>query len=42
MRDRTRYLYLAVIVAVVLGILVGFIWPDVGKELKPSAPASWR
>ncbi|NRQ34651.1 cation:dicarboxylase symporter family transporter [Nonomuraea sp. NN258] len=35
MRDRTRYLYLAVIVAVVLGIAVGFIWPDVGKELKP-------
>ncbi|MEO3867800.1 cation:dicarboxylase symporter family transporter [Nonomuraea sp. B12E4] len=35
MRDRTRYLYLAVIVAVVLGILVGLIWPDVGKELKP-------
>ncbi|GAA2209194.1 C4-dicarboxylate transporter DctA [Nonomuraea monospora] len=35
MRDRTRYLYLAVIVAVLLGILVGFIWPDVGKELKP-------
>ncbi|MEV0389470.1 cation:dicarboxylase symporter family transporter [Nonomuraea sp. NPDC050643] len=35
MRDRTRYLYLAVIVAVLLGIMVGFIWPDVGKELKP-------
>ncbi|WP_188186703.1 cation:dicarboxylate symporter family transporter [Nonomuraea sp. SYSU D8015] len=35
MRDRTRYLYLAVIAAVLLGILVGFIWPDVGKELKP-------
>ncbi|MER6951551.1 cation:dicarboxylase symporter family transporter [Nonomuraea sp. NPDC000554] len=35
MRDRTRYLYLAVIVAVVLGILVGYLWPDVGKELKP-------
>jgi aerobic C4-dicarboxylate transport protein len=35
MRDRTRYLYVAVIVAVLLGILVGFLWPDVGKELKP-------
>ncbi|WP_214317212.1 cation:dicarboxylate symporter family transporter [Nonomuraea sediminis] len=35
MRDRTRYLYLAVIAAVLLGILVGFIWPDVGKALKP-------
>ncbi|WP_101789000.1 cation:dicarboxylate symporter family transporter [Nonomuraea indica] len=35
MRDRTRYLYLAVIVAVLAGILVGFVWPDVGKELKP-------
>ncbi|MFF0863754.1 cation:dicarboxylate symporter family transporter [Nonomuraea sp. NPDC050227] len=35
MRDRTRYLYLAVIVAVLLGILVGFVWPEAGKELKP-------
>ncbi|MFG1706147.1 cation:dicarboxylate symporter family transporter [Nonomuraea sp. M3C6] len=35
MRDRTRYLYLAVIAAVLLGILVGFVWPDVGKELRP-------
>ncbi|MFI9560589.1 hypothetical protein [Nonomuraea endophytica] len=35
MRDRTRYLYLAVIVAVVAGIAIGLIWPDVGKELKP-------
>jgi aerobic C4-dicarboxylate transport protein len=35
MRDRTRYLYLAVIAAVLLGILVGFVWPDVGKALKP-------
>lgn len=34
MRDRTRYLYLAVIAAVVAGIAVGLIWPDVGKELK--------
>ena len=35
MRDRTRYLYLAVIAAVLLGILVGFVWPDVGQGLKP-------
>ncbi|MEU4234548.1 cation:dicarboxylase symporter family transporter [Nonomuraea sp. NPDC026600] len=35
MRDRTRYLYLAVIGAVLLGILVGFVWPDVGQALKP-------
>jgi aerobic C4-dicarboxylate transport protein len=34
-RDRTRYLYLAVIVAVVAGIAVGFAAPEVGKELKP-------
>ncbi|WP_338700677.1 cation:dicarboxylase symporter family transporter [Streptomyces sp. Q6] len=34
-RDRTHYLYIAVIVAVVLGIAVGFIWPDFAKELKP-------
>ncbi|NUW39183.1 cation:dicarboxylate symporter family transporter [Nonomuraea rhodomycinica] len=35
MRDRTRYLYLAVIVAVLAGIVVGFVWPDVGQALKP-------
>jgi Na+/H+-dicarboxylate symporter len=34
-RDRTRYLYLAVIVAVLAGIAVGLAAPDVGKELKP-------
>ncbi|MEV1158659.1 cation:dicarboxylase symporter family transporter [Micromonospora chokoriensis] len=34
-RDRTRFLYLAVIVAVVAGIVVGLVAPDFGKELKP-------
>ncbi|MDG4780532.1 cation:dicarboxylase symporter family transporter [Micromonospora sp. WMMD961] len=34
-RDRTRYLYLAVIVAVLAGIMVGLVAPDFGKELKP-------
>ena len=34
-RDRTHYLYLAVIVAVVAGIVVGLVAPDFGKELKP-------
>src|SRR5690242_13625701 len=34
-RDRTRYLYLAVIVAVIAGVVVGFAAPEVGKELKP-------
>ncbi|WP_328294464.1 cation:dicarboxylase symporter family transporter [Kineococcus sp. NBC_00420] len=34
-RDRTHFLYIAVIVAVALGIAVGLIFPDVGKELKP-------
>jgi aerobic C4-dicarboxylate transport protein len=34
-RDRTHYLYIAVIVAVVLGIAVGLLAPDVGKALKP-------
>jgi len=32
---RTHYLYIAVIVAVALGILVGFAAPDFAKELKP-------
>jgi aerobic C4-dicarboxylate transport protein len=34
-RDRTHFLYIAVIVAVALGIAVGLIFPEVGKELKP-------
>ncbi|MFD9031862.1 cation:dicarboxylate symporter family transporter [Streptomyces sp. NPDC059567] len=34
-RDRTHYLYLAVIAAVVLGITVGFVAPGVAVELKP-------
>ncbi|WP_305784649.1 cation:dicarboxylate symporter family transporter [Symbioplanes lichenis] len=34
-RDRTHYLYLAVIGAVLLGIAVGFIVPDFAVELKP-------
>ncbi|MEU6255132.1 cation:dicarboxylase symporter family transporter [Streptomyces sp. NPDC047043] len=34
-RDRTHYLYIAVIAAVALGIAVGLIWPEVGVELKP-------
>jgi aerobic C4-dicarboxylate transport protein len=34
-RDRTHYLYIAVLAAVALGILVGLVWPDFGKDLKP-------
>ncbi|WP_173745326.1 cation:dicarboxylate symporter family transporter [Actinoplanes sp. TFC3] len=34
-RDRTHLLYLAVIGAVLLGIAVGFLFPDFAKELKP-------
>ncbi|MFF4228093.1 cation:dicarboxylate symporter family transporter [Streptomyces sp. NPDC001820] len=34
-RDRTHYLYIAVIVAVVLGIAVGLAAPDFATELKP-------
>ncbi|RJQ84984.1 cation:dicarboxylate symporter family transporter [Amycolatopsis panacis] len=34
-RDRTRYLYLAVIAAVVLGVAVGLLWPSFGKGLAP-------
>jgi aerobic C4-dicarboxylate transport protein len=34
-RNRTHYLYLAVIVAVVLGILFGVVAPDAAVELKP-------
>ncbi|MFG2127518.1 cation:dicarboxylate symporter family transporter [Streptomyces sp. NPDC048751] len=34
-RDRTHYLYIAVIVAVAIGIAVGLIAPDFAVELKP-------
>ncbi len=34
-RDRTHYLYIAVIVAVLAGIIVGFAAPGVAVELKP-------
>ncbi|GGS33553.1 cation:dicarboxylate symporter family transporter [Actinokineospora fastidiosa] len=34
-RDRTHWLYLAVIAAVVLGVGVGLIAPDLAKDLKP-------
>ncbi|MFD8354420.1 cation:dicarboxylase symporter family transporter [Streptomyces sp. ARC32] len=34
-RDRTHYLYIAVIIAVALGIAVGLIAPDFATELKP-------
>ncbi len=38
-RDRTHYLYLAVIVAVLLGIVVGFVAPDFAVQLKPIGSA---
>jgi aerobic C4-dicarboxylate transport protein len=34
-KDRTHWLYVAVIVAVLAGIAVGFLAPGVAKELKP-------
>ncbi|GAA0818060.1 cation:dicarboxylate symporter family transporter [Streptosporangium amethystogenes subsp. fukuiense] len=38
-RDRTHYLYIAVIAAVVAGVTVGLVAPDLGKELKPLGTA---
>ncbi|GAA4699124.1 cation:dicarboxylate symporter family transporter [Nocardioides nanhaiensis] len=38
-RNRSHYLYLAVIVAVALGIAVGLIWPSFAVELKPLGQA---
>jgi aerobic C4-dicarboxylate transport protein len=38
-RDRGHYLYIAVIVAVVLGIAVGILAPGVGQELRPLGTA---
>ncbi|WTL45984.1 cation:dicarboxylase symporter family transporter [Streptomyces sp. NBC_01497] len=34
-RDRTHFLYIAVVVAVLLGILVGFVAPGTAVQLKP-------
>src|SRR3954447_24396579 len=34
-RDKTRFLYLAVILAVAAGVVVGLLWPGPAKELKP-------
>lgn len=34
-RDRTHFLYIAVIAAVLAGIAVGFAFPEAGKALKP-------
>jgi aerobic C4-dicarboxylate transport protein len=33
--DKSHYLYMAVIAAVILGALVGLLFPEVGKSLKP-------
>ena len=33
--DRTHYLYMSVIAAVVLGIVVGLVAPELGKAVKP-------
>jgi aerobic C4-dicarboxylate transport protein len=38
-RDRTHYLYVAVVVAVALGIAVGFLFPDFAVQLKPIGTA---
>ncbi|MGH3588743.1 MAG: cation:dicarboxylate symporter family transporter, partial [Pseudonocardia sp.] len=38
-KDRTHYLYLAVIVAVALGVAVGFVAPDFAVGLKPVGSA---
>ena len=38
-RDRSHLLYLAVIVAVILGVVVGILWPDVGVALRPIGTA---
>src|SRR6478736_4836314 len=34
-KDRSHYLYMAVIAAVIAGIAVGILAPEVGKALKP-------
>jgi len=38
-KDRTHFLYVAVIVAMALGIAVGFLFPEIAVELKPLGTA---
>lgn len=38
-KDKTHWLYIMVIVAVVLGAAIGLIFPEVGKSLKPLGTA---
>ncbi|OZM83359.1 cation:dicarboxylate symporter family transporter [Pseudonocardia sp. MH-G8] len=38
-RDRTHYLYIAVIIAVLAGVVVGLVAPTVGEALKPLGTA---
>ncbi|MFC4946010.1 cation:dicarboxylate symporter family transporter [Pseudonocardia sp. GCM10023141] len=38
-KDRTHFLYIAVVVAVILGVVVGLLWPELGKGLKPLGTA---
>ncbi len=38
-KERTHYLYVAVIVAVALGVVVGFVAPDFAVQLKPVGQA---
>ena len=30
-----RILYVQVLIAVALGIVIGYVWPEIGKSLKP-------
>jgi len=39
-RDRTHYLYIAVIGAVLAGIVVGLVAPGLGKALQPLGTGS--
>src|SRR5215207_5353531 len=34
-RDRSHILYISVLVAMALGIAVGFLFPELGKDLRP-------
>ena len=37
--DKHTWLYVSVIIAVVLGAIVGLVWPEVGVALKPLGEA---
>jgi Na+/H+-dicarboxylate symporter len=37
-----RHLYVQVLIGIILGGVVGYVWPQFGEQLKPLGDADWR